>query len=88
MTMRERIARGQAEFDGRGWLNMHSADRKRYLQRADLFLAAMREPTPQMLIDAGLMDGYGGEDSYNPDADVDHITWWQAMIDAASEGKT
>jgi hypothetical protein len=48
-TMRERIARGQAEFDGRGWLNMPRGERDRYLDRADAVLAAMREPTEAMV---------------------------------------
>jgi hypothetical protein len=56
---------------------------------SDAVLAAMREPTPRMLEDAGTMNWYGVE-YYLPDykPDDDHIEWWQAMIDAAiSEGK-
>ena len=85
MTMRERIARGQAEFDGRGWLNMHSADRKRYLQRADLFLAAIREPTEAM-VKAGVAHSY----DIGIDLEPGGVAWFhEVLIDAAiSEGKT
>ena len=43
-------------------------------------IEAMREPTPQMLIDAGTMDGYCGDKTH---ADIEHTTWWSGMIDAA-----
>jgi hypothetical protein len=79
-TMRERIARGQAEFDGRGWLNMPRGERDRYLDRADAAIEAMREPTEAM-VNAGYDVGY------SPDPlPCDAV--WKAMIDAAiSEGK-
>jgi lipoate synthase len=81
MTMRERIARAIAEA--------HELHGRSYYSMADAVLAAMREPTPQMLIDAGTMSGYGEADEEFAHSDSDHIGWWQAMIDAAiSEGET
>ena len=38
------------------------------------------EPSKQMLIYVGTMDGYDGASSL---ADSDHIEWWQAVIQAA-----
>ena len=49
-------------------------------------IEAMREPTEDMLVDAGVMEGFNG---YVDEGDEDrpHIEWWQAMIDKALEDK-
>ena len=74
---------GEAKATADYWDERQSAFR-----RADAVLAAMREPTEQMLVDAGVMSGYGVEDDELSYADHDHTEWWQAMIDAAiSEDK-
>jgi hypothetical protein len=79
-TMRERIARGQAEFDGRGWLNMPRGERDRYLDRADAAIEAMRKPTVPMC--KAMILELMNEDSPHRGG------VWGAMIDAAiSEGK-
>lgn len=52
---------------------------------AKVALEAMREPTAEMLIASGTMAGWDG--CAQGSADDCHIQWWQAMIDAALEGK-
>lgn len=79
MTMIERVAESQAKFDGRSLIGMPRGERERYLERARLAIAAMREPTEGM-IEAGDI----------PDCDAPHKPAdgvWRAMIDAALEEK-
>lgn len=47
-SMVEKIARGQAEFDGRPWLSMPKTERERYMDRARAALQAIRDPTKEM----------------------------------------
>lgn len=42
------------------------------------FVLVPRDPTPEMLVAAGTIDGYDGDD---PDAD--HINWWHVMLESA-----
>lgn len=87
-TMIERVARAICAADPCApapddpiLIGMRSA--KAWEARIPLAVAAieaLREPTDQMLEDAGCMDGYDF-DRIAPDQD--HVEWWSAMIDAA-----
>lgn len=44
MSLIEKIAAGQAEFDGRELIAMPRVERERYMERARLALKAMQEP--------------------------------------------
>jgi len=48
MNMIERIAIGQAAFDGRKLIEMPRQDRERYRQRARLMLEELMTPTDEM----------------------------------------
>lgn len=52
MTMIERVAEGQAAYDGRTLVAMPRGERERYYERARLAISFMRAPTVRMLIDA------------------------------------
>lgn len=77
-TMKERIARAICK-DMTG--DVH--DYELYRDTADAVLAAMREPTEEM-VKAGDLPGWDGDVTVDLSREV-----WQAMIDAAiTEGKT
>ena len=75
MDMIERVARGQADFDGRGWMAMSRGERGRYIQRARLAIQDIREPTEAME-DAGTLPTYQWIDESAAGV-------WKRMIDAA-----
>lgn len=94
--MIERVARaiGDAiETAGQpGHLRTQRPDRDVLLTVARAAIAAMREPTKEMLLNAEFADMQGGNYAYNSDGTdfleyADAIDHWRAMIDAAlSEG--
>ncbi|TDH35679.1 hypothetical protein E2A64_10080 [Pseudohoeflea suaedae] len=45
--MIEKVARGQSKFDGREWLSMPRTERERYMARARIAVADMREAAPE-----------------------------------------
>jgi hypothetical protein len=70
-----------------------AAHRSDYMADADAALLAIeasgavvvpKQPTDQMLIDAGPMDGY---DTDSIHSDRDHIEWWKAMLSASPFAK-
>lgn len=72
MTMIERVAESQANFDGRKLSDMPKGERERYRQRARLAIEAMRVPTPLM-----------EQEAYDHGNEGRFVDGWEIMIDAA-----
>lgn len=81
MSMIERVAIGQADFDGRPWLSMSRGERERYKQRARAAIEEMGEPTEEM-IDAGAKRASGFAGAGNR-----MCNGYRAMIHAALNEK-
>lgn len=82
MTMIERVAESQAKFDGRSLIGMPRGERERYLERARLAIAALREPTPE------IEDAIRRTDCWDPEEHTESYGHaWRYAIDAALEEK-
>lgn len=94
-TMIELVAESQAKFDGRSLIGMPRGERERYLERARLAIAAMREPTEGMLAGTEAPGAWGAEPRFVVPVGYENgpiyreqcAEIYQAMIDAALEEK-
>lgn len=81
MTMIERVAEGQAKFDGRTLIAMPRGERQRYYERARLAILAIREPSERM--EEAATEAIADIPTW---ANLDIVaTSHRAMIDAALE---